>query len=81
MRKLKISIIAQDKIFYQGEADALFAPTQTGLIEVLPGHMQLVSALAQGEIILKTNGETKKFTISGGVLEVRAESNVIILLN
>lgn len=77
---IKVSIIAKDKIAYQGEAEAVFVPTQTGIIEVLPEHMQLVSALSAGEIVLKTKDSiTQKFKILGGVLEVRQKSNVIIL--
>ena len=79
MQKLKISIIGTDKIAYEGEAESLFVPTKSGIIEILPNHTQLVSALATGEIILKTNEKEIKFKVSGGVLEVRPESNVIIL--
>jgi F0F1-type ATP synthase epsilon subunit len=53
-----------------------------GIIEVLPNHMQLVSALSTGDIILKIGDEErKKIPIQGGVLEVRAKSNIIILVN
>lgn len=79
MDKLKVAIIAKDKVAYEGEAESIFVPTQTGIIQVLPEHMQLVSALADGELILKTNSEEKKFKISGGVLEIRSKSNIIIL--
>ncbi|MFH1608431.1 MAG: hypothetical protein ABH951_00225 [Patescibacteria group bacterium] len=79
MHKIKLAIIAKDKIAYQDEADAVFVPTQTGLIEVLPEHMQLVSALQKGEIIVKKGNESKKFKVLSGVLEVRKNSNVIIL--
>ncbi len=79
MVTLKISIIGKDKIAYEGEAEAVFVPTKSGIIEVLPEHMQLVSALAPGEIILKNEKGEQKFKVSGGVLEVRTHSNVIIL--
>ncbi|MFZ2072277.1 MAG: hypothetical protein WA101_02150 [Minisyncoccia bacterium] len=79
MDKLKVAIIAKDKVAYEGEAESIFVPTQTGIIEILPEHMQLVSALSDGELILKTNSEEKKFKISGGVLEIRSKSNIIIL--
>ena len=80
MKKLNITIISKEKVEYQGQADAVFVPTQTGIIEVLPQHMQLISALKQGEIVLKKDGQNDlKFKISAGVLEVRTESNVIIL--
>lgn len=81
MDKLKVVVIAKDKIAFEGEVEALIVPTQTGIIEVLPEHMQLVSALAPGELIVKTpeGEENHHFKISGGVLEVRTHSNVIIL--
>ncbi|HPS21707.1 MAG TPA: hypothetical protein PLO44_02785 [Candidatus Paceibacterota bacterium] len=79
MAKLKVSIISQENIAYQGEADAVFVPTQTGIIEVLPEHMQLVSALQKGEIILKNGSENKNFKVNSGVLEIRKNSNIIIL--
>jgi len=42
--------------------------------------MQLVSALASGDVIIKTkDGVINTFKISGGVLEIRSKSNIIIL--
>ena len=79
MDKLKVAIIAKDKVAYEGQAESVFAPTQTGIIEILPEHMQLVSALASGDVVIKTNNDEKKFKISGGVLEIRSKSNIIIL--
>ena len=81
MANLQVAIIAKDKLAYKGEAEAVFVPTQTGIIEVMPEHMQLVSALKAGDLIVKTGSEDKKFSISGGVLEVRQKSNVIILVD
>ena len=79
MSKLKISIIGKDKLAYEGEAEAVIVPTMAGVIEVLPEHMQLVSALKRGELIVKKGSEDLKFKIEGGVLEVRPHSEVIIL--
>lgn len=81
MANLQIAIIAKDKIVYKGEAEAVFVPTQTGIIEVLPEHAQLVSALKAGDLIMKTSEGEKKLLISGGVLEVRQKSNVILLVD
>ena len=81
MANLQVAIIAKDKVAYKGEAEAVFVPTQTGIIEVMPEHMQLVSALKAGDLIVKTPEGEKKFQISGGVLEVRQKSNVIILVD
>ena len=62
--KLKISIIGKDELAYEGEALAVIVPTMAGVIEVLPEHMQLVSALQKGEMILKTEKEDLKYKIT-----------------
>lgn len=79
MHKLKITIIGRSGVAYEGEAEAVFVPTKSGIIEVLPNHTQLVSALAKGELILKTSKDERKYKVTGGVLEVRPESHVIVL--
>ena len=81
MANLQVAIIAKDKIVYKGEAESVFVPTETGIIEVLPEHMQLVSALKAGDLIVKKDGEENIFKISGGVLEIRVKSDVIILVD
>ncbi len=81
MTNLKIAIIAKDKVAYDGEAISVVVPTKSGIIEVLPEHMQLVSALAKGDIVLDTGSEKNTFTISGGVLEIKPKSSVIILVD
>ena len=84
---LKLKIIAKDKILYEGEVNSVIVPTKMGIIEVLPNHMSLVSALSAGEIILKNDKENSadeeriKFAVQSGVLEVRPKSEVIILVN
>lgn len=80
-QKLKVSIIGRDKLAYEGEAEAVLVPTTTGIIEILPEHMQLVSALQKGELILRGSPTSAdiKFKILSGVLEVRPHSEVIIL--
>ena len=78
---LNLSIIGKDKIAYEGQAAAVFVPTTTGLIEVLPMHVQIVSSLTKGEILVKSKESEKKFPITGGVLEVRPGNNVIILID
>ena len=78
---LKVSIIAKDKINYEGEAEAVFVPTKTGIIEILPMHMQIVSVLVKGDVVVRASSKDKKFPILGGVLEVRTSDSVIILID
>ena len=62
MTNINIAIIAKDKLAYKGEAEAVFVPTQTGIIEVMPEHMQLVSALKAGDLIVKTKDNVVKLS-------------------
>ena len=53
MSKFKLKLIAPDGVKYEAEATAVILPTSDGEIEILPGHMPLVSLLAPGEMIIK----------------------------
>jgi len=52
MSKFKLKLIAPDVVKYEAEATAVILPTSDGEIEILPGHMPLVSLLAPGEMII-----------------------------
>lgn len=76
---IKLSIITQEKIVYQDEVNQITIPTEMGVITVLPDHIPLVSLLTVGEMCIKKQDYTVPFAISGGILEVRRESEVIVL--
>lgn len=79
MSHLNLSFLAIGKNVFKGEAKAVIVPTMTGIIEVLPKHTQLISALKKGEVIIKTSNSELKIKIDKGVLEVQPKSQVIIL--
>jgi len=76
--KFLLKLIAPDGVKYASEATAVKLPTPEGMIEILPGHMPLVSLLSAGEIIIRDN-ETEKFLATeGGVVEV--QDNLVKIL-
>lgn len=65
---------------YDGAAVSANIPTTSGEITVLPHHQPLVSTLRQGTIRVRlASGETKDFSIDGGVLEISGNRAVVLL--
>lgn len=79
MDKLETLIIARDGVAWEGKASKIVLPTLAGVITVLPGHTELVSALKKGEIRVQSEKKENTFAIENGVVEVRPKSKVIVL--
>lgn len=81
---MNIKIISPQKIIYtSNEVKEAFFPTTTGVIEVLPEHMNLISSLQVGEIRIKNKSEKGFDTvlISKGLLEVKDDDILILADN
>lgn len=78
---IKISLITPEKIQFQGSADAVSLPTQTGYIQVLTNHIPLVSILSPGEVLIVQGETVTALSVSEGYIEVRPNNEVVILAN
>ncbi|MFT7557425.1 MAG: F-type H+-transporting ATPase subunit epsilon [Planctomycetota bacterium] len=79
-KKIELSILSPLHVVYKNEVDQVIIPTKDGEITLLPNHTPLVSALADGEMLVQqADGEKISFFIYGGVLEVRPDSTVVVL--
>lgn len=65
-----LEIITPEKSVLQEEIDELQVPTSTGQIGILPHHVNLVTALTPGELIIKKGEKEKVFAIIGGFLQI-----------
>lgn len=82
MKKAKVinfKIITPEGVVYENDIDEVTIPTKDGVITVLPNHTPLVSSLAVGELKTKQGEQVNQFALAGGVVEVRPESEVIVL--
>ena len=70
MKTFHLKLIAPDGVKYEADATAVVLPTPDGAIEVLPGHMPLVTLLSAGEILIKNNTEIHYLATEGGVAEI-----------
>lgn len=76
---IKLKIATPEKIVYENDILQVSIPTMDGEITVLPHHIPLVSVLKAGELrIIDKEGE-HLMAVSGGFLEVRGNSELVIL--
>ncbi len=78
-KKIKFEIVTPERTVLKEEILSLVLPTESGEITILPHHIPLISVLKPGEIRIKTIDGERLMAISGGFVEVMANSRVVIL--
>lgn len=76
--KLHLQIITPTKTVLTEEVDEIIINTISGEIGILPGHVNLLTRVSPGEMIIKNTNKSQPFAIMGGFLEV-ADNKVTIL--
>jgi len=75
---MKLTIITPDKLAYEGEATSVTVPGAAGTFQILKGHAAIVSALADGNVVIQDNKNETAFAIKGGVVEAK-DDNITVL--
>jgi F-type H+-transporting ATPase subunit epsilon len=76
---IHIKIVTPERTVLEEDASSLSCPTSTGQITVLPNHVPLISNLVAGELVVHVGSTTHHYAVSGGFVEVRPNSEVVIL--
>ena len=79
MQTIDFRIVTPNGTVYEDHIEKVTNPTTAGEITVYPKHMGLVSIVKPGEITVHKGGDTIGVAVSGGILEVRPESEVYIM--
>jgi len=78
---LKLEIVTPTGVAFARDVSELSAPTISGEIGVLPGHVPMLSALRTGVITARPVGsgdDSVRFAIAHGVLEVSNDKAVVL---
>ena len=75
-----VKILTPDATIFSGPADAVYAPAEQGDIGILEDHAPYASTLKDGMIEIIHSGKKKEIPITDGVLEVRENGEVAILV-
>ena len=79
MDLMNFKLVTPERQVLNKEIVSLSCPTTLGQITILPGHAELVATLIPGELHAKT-GESEFFiNVTGGFVEVKKDSQVIVL--
>ncbi len=76
---IHFQIATPEHVIYQADVEKVSVPTELGQITVLANHIPLIATLVPGEMIIYDQGEARPYAVSGGFIEVRPGSHVIIL--
>jgi F-type H+-transporting ATPase subunit epsilon len=78
MAELKCVVVTPEKSVVDTAADFVALPLYDGELGVLPGRAPLIGRLGAGELRIKRGGQTVRYFVDGGFVQVR--SNVVTLL-
>jgi F0F1-type ATP synthase epsilon subunit len=78
-RILNVNVSSPDKVFYDGEAEAVSVINDQGQFDVLPYHENFISIIYDKVTVhKKINGEKVEIPIESGVLKI--EKNIVSVL-
>jgi F-type H+-transporting ATPase subunit epsilon len=75
---IRCEIVSQNRLVYEGDADVVVIPGESGLMGILPNHAPLLSTLRFGILTVRYRGEEEHFTVAGGVVEVQPDIITIL---
>ncbi len=75
---MHLQIITPEKSVLDEEVDEVLVPTDKGQIGILPHHINLITKLAHGEMIIRTSGKERSLAVTGGFLEVKDQKVTIL---
>jgi len=76
---MQLEVLTPEKNVFSGEVNLVKLPGSIGSFEIMRNHAPIISALTEGELkIDATSGETLRYTMRGGVVEVK-DNNIVVL--
>lgn len=76
---LQFQIITPVRTALQATVSSIQLPAVAGEMEILPGHADLIAAVANGELVYKPeNGEAQSLFVGGGFLQVENETVLLV---
>jgi len=71
MPTTKLEIITAERVVFSNDVDMVLAPGVEGQLGILPRHAYLLTALAEGELVIRKAGREDEYVaIGGGFMEV-----------
>ncbi len=75
---MHLKIVTPEKLIVDEEVSGVNAPTEDGIIGILPNHINLMSKLQPGELEIKRGGRVDTMAVGDGFLQM-ADNNLTIM--
>lgn len=75
---LTIEIVTPEKKAFTGQADAVTVPTTQGEIQLLPGHIPLITLMVPGEIVVINGGVVERLAVDKGFARILGDTVSIV---
>lgn len=70
---LTLEIVTPEARVYSDTIDSVVIPTVEGEVGILPGHIPLLTQVADGELRVTKDGQTQWLAVGGGFAEVESD--------
>lgn len=79
MKTFYLEILSPERVFYRGECVSLMLPISDGMLGIMANREPVTASIKVGEAkYTKPDGETVRFSVAGGMIEV-TENKVVML--
>jgi len=76
---MKVYIYSIDKVLYEGDADVVTLPSETGELSILPHHAPIVTTLKSGKILIQSKSGHQNIPIQSGFAEVNQYQTILLV--
>ncbi len=78
MATFRFSLVAPERELFAGEVDQVDAPGTEGDFGVLAGHEPLMTTLRAGEVVVRSGGQRRIFTVDGGFADITPDAFTLL---
>lgn len=76
---MHVKVYAPFRTYFNGIANSISAVNETGPFDILPKHHNFMTLLIPCDIIVRADQGDEKFTISRGIMHVKANRVIVFL--
>ncbi len=78
-KPMHVKVYAPFKVYFDGDAQSISAVNATGPFDILGQHHNFMTLLSAGDIIVRTESNEEKISITRGIMHVKANDIVVFL--
>ena len=75
---LTLEIVTPEKRAFTGAADSVTVPTDSGEIQLLPGHIPLITLVVPGEIVVNNGPAVERLAVDKGFARILGDTVSIV---